>query len=275
MDLERLNQQQFGQFCDFIYQKSGIRIDDRKIALLSNRIRRRLKARDFTDFDMYYRFLTSPGGTGELDHFLDAITTNETFFFRTQHHFDWLISDFISEVVAAHRHGEREPTLQIWSAGCATGAEPYTIAICLMENIFRLEKWSFAITGTDISEESLRDAREGIFKKRALEAVSEKQLRRFFQPVDGKDAWQVRPKIRELVEFCSHNLLKPLPHAPLDCIFIRNVLIYFDRESKQIVVDHLIRALAHNGYLVVGPTEGIYDMLEPLKKRSAFLYQKV
>ena len=274
MELERLNVQQCSRFCDIIYAKSGIRIDSRKVSLLSNRIRRRLRAGDFTDFDAYYRFLTSPAGAGELEHFLDAITTNETFFFRTQHHFDWLNSVFIPDAVTAYQRGQRQATLRIWSAGCATGAEPYSIAICLMKNMFRLKDWSLTIVGTDISEQALRAAREGVFKQRALEAISETQFRRYFQAVTGEDAWRVRAEIRDYVAFDNHNLLEPFPQAPLDCIFIRNVLIYFDHDSKQIVVNHLIRALAPGGYLVVGPTEGIHNLLDPLKKHSAFLYQK-
>ena len=105
MELERLNQQQFDRFSDFIYQKCGIRIDGKKVSLLSNRIRRRLTAGEFENFDVYYRFLTSPAGAGELASFLDAITTNETFFFRTAKHFDWLRNDLVTELVAQRRAG--------------------------------------------------------------------------------------------------------------------------------------------------------------------------
>lgn len=275
VELEQLDEKQFSRFCDFIYVSSGIRVDDRKVTLLSNRIRRRLKAREFKNFDEYYRFLTSPAGAEELEHFLDAITTNETFFFRTENHFEWFNSVFIPDAIAAYRRGQRDSILRIWSAGCATGAEPYSIAICLVENMFRLKQWSLEITGTDISEEALRNARLGIFQPRAMETVSEKQRRRFFQPVNGGTNWQVRSNIRDMVDFNNHNLLKPFSKKPQDCIFIRNVLIYFDRDSKQVVIEHLTNALAHGGYLVIGPSEGIYDMLGPLKKVSTFLYQKI
>ncbi len=169
VELEQLNQRQFSQFRDFIYKMSGIRINDNKLSLLSNRIRRRLKAGEFSDFDAYYRHLTSPQGDGELGCFLDVVTTNETFFFRTSQHFDWFKSGFLDEVVVAQRQGKRSPTLRIWSAGCATGAEPYTIAICLHENRYRLRNWSLTVLGTDISEEVLREATQGAFKPRAVE----------------------------------------------------------------------------------------------------------
>jgi chemotaxis protein methyltransferase CheR len=274
VELEQLNPKQFERFRDFVYAKSGIRINDNKLSLLSNRIRRRVRAGEFADFDAYYGYLTSPQGIGEIERFLDEVTTNETSFFRTPSHFDWLKTDFIREVVAQQRQGRRSRDLRIWSAGCATGAEAYTIAICLRENLFRLRDWSLAIVATDISEEALRDARTGEFRPRAVEEVSKQQLRRCFQPVGDDDCWQVRPEVKELVRFEHHNLMTPMRQAAFDCIFIRNVLIYFDRDSKETVIRNLIEVLAPGGYLVVGPSEGIYDMLDPLERHATYLYQK-
>lgn len=275
VELTQLNRQQFDRFRTFIYKTSGIRINDNRISLLSNRIRRRLKAEGFADFDAYYRHLTSRGGAGELEHFLDAITTNETFFFRTSSHFDWFKNQFLGEVLAAERRGERERSLRIWSAACASGAEPYTIAICIAENSFRLSDWSVTVLGTDISQSELRNARAGVFKSRALESVSAKQLNRFFLSAKDEELWETRPELKQLVQFKHHNLMQPMGQRLFDCIFLRNVLIYFDRESKQIVVDNLVEALVPDGYLVVGPSEGVYELMGSLKKHSTFLYQKV
>lgn len=275
MEPERLNPQQFRRFRDFIYQHSGIYIDEKKVTLLSNRIRRRLKAGQFANFESYYEFMTSRTGSGELDQFLDAITTNETFFFRTDKHFEWLKNSFATELVAQQRAGMRSPSLRIWSAGCATGAEPYSIAICLTENAYRLPDWSLTVLGTDISEAALREARQAVYAPRALEMVSPQQRRRYFQKSSNEELYQVRPRIRRLVEFEKHNLMETMQQPPFDCIFIRNVLIYFNRASKQVVIEHLLRALKPGGYMVVGPSEGIYDMLSPLEKISPFLYQKV
>ncbi len=275
MEIQRLNTQQFEKFRDFIYQQSGIRMDSNKVLLLSNRIRRRLKAGGFDGFDEYYRFLRSSSGSAEIEFFLDAVTTNETFFFRTEKHFEWLSSEFLKELIAQQQQGRRKPQLRIWSAGCATGAEPYSIAICLAENSYRLRDWSLEIIGTDISEEVLRDARRGIYKSRSIESVNEKQRRRFFRHQVAEDLWTIRPDIQALVEFRQHNLIQPPPAKELDCIFIRNVLIYFDANSKRLVIDHLIQALAVGGYLVIGPSEGISGMLEPLRKVSPTIYQKM
>ena len=275
MELARLNEQQFQRFRDFIYARSGIWVDDRKVTLLTNRIRQRAKAGGFADFDAYYRRLTSPAGAGELGHFLDAITTNETYFFRTPQHFDWLRTAFISTLLDEQREGSRGKSFRIWSAGCASGAEPYTIAICLAENRFRLPGWDWTILGTDLSERVLATAREGVFREKALEGVSESQLRRFFGPSRHPDARAVKPEIRDMVRFEQHNLMNPAPDGPFDCIFIRNVLIYFDRDSKRAVVENLIAALADRGCLIVGPSEGIYDLLGGLRRESTFVCRKV
>ena len=274
MELERLNPQQFERFCEFIYKKSGIRIDEHKITLLSNRIRRRLKAQRCDDFDVYYQHLTSPAGAGELENFLDAITTNETFFFRTDKHFDWLRNELITDAVAQQRAGNRPATLRFWSAGCANGAEPYSIALCLAENRFRLREWKLDVVGTDISETMLREARAGIFKPRAMESVTAQQRRIYFTHLADEDMWEVQGKIKQMVEFTRHNLLHSMSAPAFDCIFIRNVLIYFDRQSKQIALNNLLSALVEGGYLVVGPSEGIYDMLGSLQRVAPLIYRK-
>jgi chemotaxis protein methyltransferase CheR len=272
---ERLNSKQFDRFRDLIYENSGILVERNKVTLLSNRIRRRVNAGGFDDFDAYYRFLTSPDGVSEISGFLDAITTNETYFFRTPKQFDWFKSDWLNEQIAQHRSGNRTPELRVWSAGCADGAEPYSIAICLAENMYRLRDWSLQVIGTDISQEMLDSARAGIFKPRSVQAVTERQRRRYFQGQGETERWQIREPIKQLVEFKHHNLMEPLSGPKFDCIFIRNVLIYFDQQSKRIVIDNLLNALAVGGHLVVGPSEGVYDMLHGLKRVSPLIYQKV
>ncbi|MEM1069124.1 MAG: CheR family methyltransferase [Planctomycetota bacterium] len=258
MGLDRLTSEQFELFRQFIYQSSGIHVDERKVTLLSNRIRGRLRAGEFEDFDSYYRFLTSPAGGNELAEFLNVITTNETFFFRNSKQLDWLASDWVDQQLALHRAGKRDDQLHILSAGCASGAEAYSIAICLAENLYRLRGWSLKVTGVDISEEMLQVAREAVFRPRVMEGVSDRQRKRFFLHQRQEDLWKVRPSIQEMVRFSRHNLMEPLKVGRCDCIFIRNVLIYFDSASKQTVVKHLIQALKPGGYLVVGPSEGIY-----------------
>ncbi len=272
--IEQLNPREFEQFRGFIYDKSGIKIGDRKVSLLSNRIRRRLQACGFSNFNTYYQYLTSPQATNELQHFLDAVTTNETFFFRTESHFQWLESAFMPEVLAAYRRGERSAALRFWSAACASGAEPFSIAICLAQNRLRFRDWSIEILGTDISEQELEKARAAVFASRAVESLSDDQRCRYFRPAEN-GAWQAKPMIKESVEFTRHNLMQPLRRQAFDCIFLCNVLIYFDHDSKRTVINNIAAALRDGGYLVVGPSEGIYHMLDSMQKISPLVYQKV
>ncbi len=271
-NLRQLDQPQFHQFCGLIYKTTGIHVSENRMTLLSNRIRRRLQ--EGQSFEDYFKLITSPQGSDEAQRFIDAITTNETFFFRTDAHFEWLRTQYLTEVVSAALRGKRQRSLRIWSAGCATGAEPYSIAICLLENRARLRDWDLKVVGTDISEHALEEARIGSFRARAVEAVSQGRFRRFFEEPDEDQRWQVTSEVKDLVELRPHNLLTPMADGPFDCVFIRNVLIYFDKASKQIAIRNLIDALAPGGYLVVGPSEGIYNMLEPLERVKPFLYQK-
>ena len=273
--LPLLNPQQFGRFRDFIYKKCGILVDDKKVSMLSHRIRSRVKAGSFADFDAYYQHLTSLQGRDEIEYFLDAVTTNETFFFRTSLHFDWFKQEFLRDVALAERAGHRERSLKVWSAACSTGEEAYSLAICVAENALRLRDWSIEIVGTDISEAVLKRAREAVYRMRSLEEVDEARVRRYFQSDPRREEWRIRDDLRRHVRFVNHNLMEPFSHRPFDCIFLRNVLIYFNRESKQRVIAHLVDSLVPGGYLVVGPSEGIYDMLGALEKRKSFLYQKV
>jgi chemotaxis protein methyltransferase CheR len=271
---ENLTPKQLDAFGQFIYRASGIRIDASKVTLVSNRVRRRVRAGQFADFDAYYRFLTSGAGANELEQFLDAITTNPTHFFRTPRHFDWFRGEFVTEMIARQSHRPQR-RLRVWSAASSSGEEAYSLAICLAENALRLRDWQITVLGTDISEAVLCRARAASYQAGALAEVSDSQRRRYFEASADGHTWRVRPAVSEMVEFRRHNLMEPLRELPFDCIFVRNVLIYFDRDSKKVVIKNLLKSLASGGYLVVGPSEGIYDMLEPLVKRTTFLYQKV
>lgn len=282
VELCRLTPEQFARFGEFIYRTTGIRMQDGKIMLLSNRIRRRLKHHGLDSFDDYYDLLVRRRPAGELEQFIDAVTTNETSFFRTEGHFDWFGGPFLDDLLARAAAGRHDRSLRVWSAACSSGEELYTAAICLAEAADRLAGWRISLVGTDISEAMLEIARQATYTTRSLEQVSPERLRRHFvagpetDPAgpDGGRAWTVRPPLRRWCEFRRHNLLEPFPGPRQDCIFIRNVMIYFDRDSKRIAVRHLIDALAPGGYLVVGPADGIYDLLDGMERKATFLYRR-
>ena len=273
LELNKLTPEQFRLFQQFIYRQTGIQMQEGKVTLLSNRIRRRLRAHQLDSFEDYYRLLTARKLPGELEHFIDAVTTNETFFFRTGGHFEWFAGPFLDDLVARVAAGSHDRSVRVWSAACSSGEEAYSLAICLLENRPRLLDWRLSVVGTDISETVLAQARAAQYRQRSLEQVSSERLQRQFSK-SGPDAWGVKPAVSALCTFQRHNLLERLSQPPFDCIFIRNVLIYFDRGSKEVAVRHLIDSLAPGGYLVVGPSDGIYDMLDGLQRRANFLYQK-
>jgi len=272
--MSQLTSQEFEQFQKLIFELCGIRVPENKIILLTHRIRRRMKVTGIDSFESYLKRLRSKAGAEEVPRFLDAITTNETSFFRTEKHFEWLRTEFVQNLCDQERQGHHPKRIRIWSAACSSGEEPYSIAMCLAENRPKLAGWKIEIHGTDISEQSLKQARAGLYSSRVVEEIPEKKLTRYFTRRTETDQWEVKPSLKEWVTVSRHNLMEPNSQGDYDCVFIRNVLIYFNRASKQVVVDHLVRSMRSGGYLVVGPSEGIFDMLGMLQRRSTFLYQK-
>ena len=269
-----LTDEEYEKFCGLIYRVAGIRIAENKRVMVSNRVRRRLRATGIGGFAEYYAFLTSPAGGGEMPQFLDEITTNETYFFRDVQHYDWLGDTFLPEIAQDALQRKRSRTLRIWSAACSTGEEPYSIGMKVLGKKSLFAGWRTTILGTDLSGAALTEARAGRYDARAVRLVEPGQRLAYFNEDAAAQRWTVKPDLKALVTWKQHNLLNPLKEDPFDCIFIKNVLIYFDKDSKQIVVRNLIDALAKGGYLVVGPTEGIYSMLDSLTKLKPWLYQK-
>lgn len=269
-----LSPEWFSRFERVIYQECGIRLDMRKRSSLATRLERRMQATGIGTIEQYYRRITSAGGDSERLNLIDSVTTNETFFFRTQSHFDWFRKDFIDEIVKRNRSASGKPSVRVWSAACADGAEPYSLAICLSEHGLRLQAASSSILATDVSAASLAKAKVGRYKQRSVENVEKDRLSRYFRVMDDEPAYEIRQRYRQLVTFRQHNLMEPIQSPPFDCIFLRNVLIYFDRTSKQQVVNRMADALKPGGYLVIGPSEGIFGLKNPLAKLKTFLYRK-
>lgn len=270
-----LTEEQFKRFQSLIYQHSGIRLDDRKQTLVRSRLQRRLRQIEIDDIDQYYQTVTSDRSGDELQALIDVITTNETSFYRTESHFEWFRDEFLTEVARQAKKGQRPKTLRLWSAACSVGAEPYTMLFCLHDRRGSLRDLDIQLLASDLSTDSLAKARRGRFKDRLITGIDPKQAKRFFKKIDGDvPEYQIRDEFASQVTFFQHNLIHPLRQPPIDCVFLRNVLIYFDDASKQTVLDHITAAIAPGGYLVIGPSEGIYGLRNPLTKLSTFLYQK-
>ncbi len=275
MNHAELTEEEYQKFCELIYRVAGIRIAENKRVMVSNRVRRRLRATEIESFAEYYIFLISPAGNAEMPLFLDAITTNETYFYRDTQNYDWLGDTFLPEISQQALSRKRPKSLRIWSAACSTGEEPYSIALKFLGKKSLFNGWKTTLLGTDLSGAVLDSARAGVYDARAIRLIDPAERQTFFEEDPKKERWAIKPEVKALVTWKQHNLLSPLKEEPFDCIFLKNVLIYFDTDSKQIVVRNLINALAKGGYLVVGPTEGIYTMLDALSKLKPWLYQRL
>ncbi len=252
----------FDKFRALIYQKTGIYMREGKQILVSNRLRKRLVQLKLATYEEYYDLLTAgKGAREELPHFIDAVSTNETYFFREGNHFTALERVVLPELFKA---GGR---VRIWSAGCSTGEEVYTLRIVADQAAKACGAREVEIVGTDISTTVIAKAREGIYRDRALRLVPPELLRQYFNPL-GDGGFQVRDEVRGRVEFKVHNLFTdPSPGYRINVIFCRNVMIYFDKITQVKLVDGIFaRAIAPDGYLFIGHSESLSGF------SKAFLY---
>ncbi len=277
-----ITEDQFKRFQILIYKHCGIRLDDRKQLLLRTRLQRRLRQISMDDVEKYLGIVTRPGGSGELQSLIDVVTTNETSFFRTQSHFDWFSKVFLLEVHSRRSDfgGNRE--LRIWSAACSNGAEAFSLSFCLHNHRALIKGLKAKIIASDVCVSALEQARTAKYPQRFVDTLSPSIKKQFFDEIAASPGaslsapreYQVRAEFREQVEWIHHNLMHPLHRVPMDCVFLRNVLIYFDEVSKQTVLTNIVNQIVPGGYLVVGPSEGIYGLENPLTKINTFLYQK-
>ena len=268
----------FGKFQQLIHRESGIWLGDSKSALLCGRLSKRLRMLQMSSLDEYYDLVTLPDQCSERALMIDAITTNETRFFRDPRHFEFLESRAIARWRMEAQQGLRTKTVRLWSAGCSSGEEPYSLAMLLARHLPAEQGWSVAILATDISTRILTQARIGIYSIGKSPHIPEPLLKDYMlKGVDQQEGqMKVMPAIQAMVDFRSLNLAHgPYPpEAHFDVIFCRNVLIYFDLQSKQEVVKHLTRCLARNGLLFVGQAENLSNMNSHLKSLVPAVYAR-
>lgn len=258
----------------FVYEHCGISLGEHKRQLVQGRLLRRLRALKLKNFESYCELLRRDPH-GELGELASAISTNVTAYFRESHHFDLLTNELLPRWLAEKKNGGR---LRIWSAGCATGEEPYTLAIVLAE---ALEKHGSnvdaKILATDLSPQALETARQGVYPIERLEGVSVERRRRWFLRGEGEfEALAcVHPRLRELVSILPLNLLHDWPmHGPFDAIFCRNVVIYFDKPTKQRLFQRYAGLLPEGGYLFLGHSESMYGLNDNFELIGRTVYRK-
>ncbi len=253
---------EFSRFQRLIYQIAGINLAESKKVLLTGRLARRLRALNLSSFGEYYQYVVSSKDQQELQTMINLLTTNETYFFREEAHYDFLRNTVIPQ------HPTQKP-LDIWSAACSTGEEVYTIAMVLAEEMGVDGAWT--ILGSDISTQVLAVAQRGQYWFDHIRGLPEKYLKKYcLRGIRSQEgSFLIAPEIRRHTRFMQINLNSDLPDiGKFHVIFLRNVMIYFDNETKRKVVARVVEKLHPGGYLIIGHSEsltGINDSVKPVR----------
>ncbi|MGA9070255.1 MAG: protein-glutamate O-methyltransferase [Terracidiphilus sp.] len=273
---ETISVKDYARLCELIYAQAGIHLGTERKTMLESRIKRRLKALSFHSYSEYCNYLFGPTGLkDELIHLIDVVTTNKTDFFREPKHFDFLVEKALPEM--AERINGRN--FIIWSAGCSTGEEPYTMAVVLSEYAAAHPGFRFRILASDISNIVLSKAELGVYTQDIIAPVSPWLRRKYFMRSRKPGSEQVRvvPELRRAVEFRRLNFMDSDygMSEKADAIFCRNVIIYFDRQTQERILQKLSSYLLPGGYMFVGHAETLHDMKLPLVPVAPALYRRV
>ncbi len=275
----RFERQHFNHIAGLLYRLAGIHLAAHKIEMMYARLARRLRALGLVDFDAYCALLDGPDGHDELAYLVNALTTNLTNFYREPHHFRHLGEVTLPEV--AKRQADRgRPRLRLWSAGCSSGQEPYTLAMVVAAELAgNLPRWDARILATDIDTHMVETARRGSYSIESAVSIPEEIRTRFTRTqrhTDGTDRLQMGEELRRLITFKPLNLLEDWPmRGPFDAIFCRNVLIYFDRPGRSTVIERFHGFLVSGGYLYLGHSESLYGVSSRFRQIGATIYRRV
>jgi len=265
----------FARFAHFITTELGIKMPESKLSMVQSRLLRRVRELHLESVEQYSRYFFDAAHVAEREHFINAITTNKTDFFREPEHFDFLTSITLPQFSA--RGGMRE-RFKAWSAGCSSGEEPYTIAMVLEEYAGVSPGFDFAILATDISTRVLNSARNGIYQESQAQPVAPELRRKYLARSRNKTETLVRviPGLRKKVSFHQLNFMDQDygVREIFDAIFFRNVMIYFDRPTQEAVINKLCRNLAPGGYLFAGHSESLAGLNIPVNPVRASIYRK-
>jgi chemotaxis protein methyltransferase CheR len=268
-EIESLSDANFELYRDLIYKESGITFTPTNRSILESRLKERLREKNLTSISSYLDAIKT--NKEELTGFLDSITTNLTRFFRNQAHFDAMEKYVIPELINNIR--KVPGTIRIWSAGCSTGEEPYTIAMLLNEILPKA--WNFEILASDISLKCLMTAKEGYYAENRIVGIPDNYLVKYFDKVDG--GYKIHQDIHSKIKFDYHNLKNDSQQRNLDIVFCRNVIIYFDEIAQTAVMNRFWDSMASKSFLFIGHSESLFGMntkFEFLKTEWATLYCK-
>lgn len=264
--LKNLNDELLLQFIDMAYSLTGIALSVNKASMVEGRLRKRIKLLNLESYKSYYDFLSE--SLEEKKIFIDLITTNETYFFRTDRVWDYIEADFLS----SWNKNSSGKKLKIWSAASSSGEEAYSVAICC-EN----KKVPYQVLATDISSEILERARLGVYTGRSVENLKSKKPELFKKYLQSKDdACEIISLLRSKVTFEEYNLVQPkILKDRFDLVLLRNVLIYFNRRDQERVVKNIAAHMNIGAILIIGESESLYALDVPLEYVAPLIYKKV
>ena len=263
----------FEQLREVAFAHTGIVLGENKRQMVYGRLARRIRQLGLGSFDEYCSRLEQDPD-GEIGELINAITTNLTSFFREKHHFEHLANTALPEIMTRNTGSRR---LRIWSAGCSTGEEPYSIAMTLAESS-RLNGWDARILATDIDTSVVEKADSGVYASDRTKDMDPQRLRHWFEKGVGQNNGKLRANraLRDLIAFRSLNLLGPWPmRGPFDIIFCRNVVIYFDKETQRELFNRYADILAPDGYLYIGHSESLFKISDRFKSIGGTIYRKI
>ena len=257
-------------------KRAGINLTNDKRELVYGRVSKRLRLLKIDNFKDYCTILKQENNE-ESSHFINSITTNVTSFFRENHHFEYLADRVITEIIRKNTNTSK-PRLRIWSAGCSTGEEPYSIAMILRENIKDIDRWDVKVLATDLDSNVLQTAADAVYPINRVEQVSDERKKKWMLLGKNEKSNQIKIKkeIRDLVHFKQLNLTEQWPiHGKFDCIFFRNVAIYFKRPTQIDILNRFADLLDTNGTLFVGHSESLIGLSQRYKNTGQTLHQKI
>jgi len=273
-----LTDQEYKEIAGFVHKTAGINLLDGKKELMRTRLSKRIRALKFNNFRAYFKHVMSDQTGEEIVFLLDALATNLTSFFREPQHFQFMAKQYLPEL-EKRRKAQNSRKLRIWSAACSSGEEPYTIAMVVLDkNPYFGQGGDFKILGTDISTKVLAMAKQGLYGPERVKDIPAQMLQKHFTKIEtdrGEKMYKVTAQLRSTIAFQRFNLMDPLPFkGPLDLIFCRNVMIYFDKETIASLVDKYYKILAPGGYLFIGHSESLSGFKHPFKYVAPCIYLK-
>lgn len=264
-----LTEADFQAIVAMVRKSSGIVLTPAKRELVYSRLRRRLRALNLETFVAYRRILDGPDGAAEQVRMINAITTNLTGFFREAHHFDYLARELLPALPRTNRR------LRIWSAGCSSGEEPYTLAMTLRQAMPDLDRWDARILATDIDTDMVATGAAGRYPMERTAAIPADLRRAHVRRIDSSTA-AMGEELKSLIAFRSLNLLGPWPmKGPFDVIFCRNVVIYFDKPTQRTLFDRFAELLAPDGHLFVGHSETLHNITDRFRHIGRTIHRRV